>query len=271
MLLSNPNPQRLPTLFLPHGGGPCFFMDWPGTNPFARLGDWLSQLPGQLGFTLHAILVISGHWEEPEFSLTGSSAPSLIYDYSGFPEHTYSLKYDAPGSPELALRTQHLLTDFGIPVRIDPARGFDHGTFVPLKVIYPEAQIPVVQLSLHRSLDPALHLAVGRALAPLREEGVLILGSGMGTHNLRGLDGRYSAQLKQFDRWLTDAACHPDAKTRNLQLTHWLSAPHARIAHPHEDHLLPLMVVAGAAGEDQGRQIFHDSQMGMPVSAYLFR
>jgi aromatic ring-opening dioxygenase catalytic subunit (LigB family) len=246
-------------------------MDWPGgRNPFGALEDWLRQLPRQLGVTPRAILIISGHWEEPEFSLTGSPAPALIYDYSGFPEHTYDLKYDAPGSPELAARVQHLLTDFGIPARLDPTRGFDHGTFVPLKVIYPEAQIPVVQLSLHRSLDPGLHIAVGRALAPLRDEGVLILGSGMSTHNLRGLDGRYAAQLRQFDHWLTDAACHPDSTTRNLRLAGWLSAPQARVAHPHEDHLLPLMVVAGAAGEDQGRRVFHDAPMGMTVSAYLF-
>ncbi|WP_446742173.1 DODA-type extradiol aromatic ring-opening family dioxygenase [Silvibacterium acidisoli] len=266
-----PNNPKLPTIFLPHGGGPCFFMDWPGgKNPFGPLEQWLKQLHSQVAEPIKAILIISGHWEESEFAVTGSAAPGLIFDYHGFPPHTYELTYPAPGSPELAARVQRLLVDFGVPSSIDPERGFDHGTFVPLKVAFPEARIPVVQLSLHRSLDPELHLAIGKALAPLREEGVLIIGSGMGTHNLRGLDGRFLPQLKQFDKWLTEAACHPDATTRNLRLKSWLSAPHARLAHPHEDHLLPLMVAAGAAGDDQGRQVFHDSPMGMTISAYVF-
>lgn len=262
---------NLPVIFLPHGGGPCFFMDWPGgRNPFGNLERWLQQLPSTLPATPRAILILSGHWDEPEFSISSSPAPGMIYDYSGFPKHTYQLKYNAPGSPELAAQVQQLLVDAGFPARLDPQRGYDHGTFVPLKVIYPEAKIPVVQLSLNRTLDPALHLAVGQALAPLRGQGILILGSGMSTHNLRGLDGRYLSQLRQFDAWLTEAACHPDAKTRNLRLIGWQSAPHARLAHPHEDHLLPLMAVAGAAGDDQGRRVFHDTALGMAMSAYLF-
>jgi aromatic ring-opening dioxygenase catalytic subunit (LigB family) len=246
-------------------------MDWPGgRNPFGNLERWLRQLPSTLPATPRAILILSGHWDEPEFSISSSPAPGMIYDYSGFPKHTYQLKYDAPGSPELAAQVQQLLVDAGFPARLDPQRGYDHGTFVPLKVVYPEAQIPVVQLSLNRTLDPALHLAMGQALAPLRGQGVLILGSGMSTHNLRGIDGRYLSQLRQFDAWLTEAACHPDAKTRNLRLIGWQSAPHARVAHPHEDHLLPLMAVAGAAGDDQGKRVFHDTALGMAMSAYLF-
>lgn len=262
---------RLPVLFIPHGGGPCFFMDWPsGGKPFARLEAWLRALPAELGFTPKAILVISGHWEETEFHVTTQSAPQLLYDYYGFPAHTYELQYPAPGSPALAARVKELLEAAGFKVKEDDQRGFDHGTFIPFKVIYPEAQIPIVQLSLESNMDPARHIAAGQALAKLRDEGVLIVGSGMSIHNLRALDGRFAAYHREFDAWLTEAACHPGAAARNSLLTNWLTAPHARTAHPREDHLLPLMVAAGAAQEDPGRQVFHDELLGMTVSAYRF-
>lgn len=177
--------QRLPTYFIPHGGGPCFFMDWNPKDAWDGMAAFLRQLRHDVGTTPQAVLVISGHWETDVLSLTSSSAPELLFDYYGFPEHTYQLTYPAPGSPELAAQVAQLLGEAGIPSQLDGSRGFDHGVFIPFKLVYPEAEIPVVQLSLRADLDPAFHLAVGRALAPLREQGVLIIGSGMSYHNLR--------------------------------------------------------------------------------------
>ncbi len=236
-----------------------------------KMAGWLGGLGKSITPAPKAILVISGHWEEPQFTVTSSSHPPLIYDYSGFPPETYQLKYPAPGSPDLAERIVGLLTGAGIPARSDPERGFDHGVFIPFKVIYPQAEIPVVQLSLRAGLDPATHLEAGLALAPLRDEGVLIAGSGMSYHNMRGLmRGRILPESDQFDAWLTAAVCMPDPEARNKELKQWRLAPAARNAHPREEHLLPLMVAAGAAGEDVGSRIFTDRVMGATVSAYRF-
>jgi aromatic ring-opening dioxygenase catalytic subunit (LigB family) len=260
----------LPTLFIPHGGGPCFFMDWNPPDTWKKMGAWLGALAGSTGVTPKAIVVISGHWEQPEFSVSGSPHPPLIYDYQGFPPHTYQLRYDAPGAPALAQQITGLLEQAGFPARLDPERGFDHGVFIPFKLIYPNAEIPIVQLSLKAGLDPRVHIEAGRALKPLRKQGVLIVGSGMSYHNLRGFGPDFGAASGQFDAWLTDAVGAPSAQTRNQKLEHWLTAPHARLAHPREEHLLPLMVASGAAGEDLGRRIFTDRVMGVTVSAYQF-
>ena len=182
------NNKRQPAIFLPHGGGPCFFMDWTWgpADTWHRTQRFLAGLAATLPETPRAIVVVSGHWEEPAFTASAAAEPKLIFDYSGFPEHTYKLTWPAPGEPELAARVAELLSGAGLPSALSQNRGFDHGVFVPLKVAFPEAQIPVVTLSLAASLDPALHLAAGRALAPLRDKGVLIVGSGMSFHNLRG-------------------------------------------------------------------------------------
>ena len=159
--------------------------------------------------------MVSGHWEEPAFTASAAAEPKLIFDYSGFPEHTYRLTWPAPGEPELAARVAGLLDQAGLPSALSPNRGFDHGVFVPLKVAFPEAQIPVVTLSLAASLDPALHLAAGRALAPLRDEGVLIVGSGMSFHNLRGyFRPETPERARAFDGWLTKAVESPAARAR---------------------------------------------------------
>ena len=254
-------PQTLPTFFLSHGGGPCFWMDWGPVNPFERLAVALRGVAGAVGAKPKAVLVISGHWEEDALTVQTSPRPPMLYDYYGFPEHTYRLQYPAPGSPELAARVQALLGAQGFPVREDATRGFDHGVFVPFLLVYPEADVPVVQLSLRSNLDPAEHLAIGRALAPLRREGVLIVGSGLSYHNLRNIPDRTGAS-EVFDRWLTDAATDPDPASRAEKLVRWEQAPAARAAHPREDHLLPLMVVAGAAGEDAGRVYFTEKMAG---------
>jgi aromatic ring-opening dioxygenase catalytic subunit (LigB family) len=237
---------------------------WHATQHF--LEAIASTLPAQP----KALLVISGHWEEPAFTASTAVEPKLIYDYSGFPAHTYELTWPAPGDPTLAARVVELLRTAGLPVATDPTRGYDHGVFVPLKVAFPEAQIPVVTLSLDQSLDPAMHIAAGRALAPLRDEGVLIIVSGMSFHNLRGYFLPQTAErARDFDAWLTGAVKSP-ADKRNALLAKWRSAPFATHAHPREEHLVPLMVAAGAGGEAPGQRIFTDEPMGAQISSYRF-
>lgn len=259
----------MPTLFIPHGGGPCFFMDWNPPDTWTRMAAWLSNLASTLPAPPSAVLVISGHWESAEPTVSTNPHPPLIYDYTGFPPHTYQLTYAAPGDPALAAKVCELLASAGFQPQADNQRGFDHGVFIPFKLVYPDASVPIVQLSLRAGLDPKTHLAMGRALRPLRSQGVLIVGSGMSYHNLRGFGAKYGDASNEFDAWLTKAVTAPDPE-RDEHLIHWTQAPHARLAHPREEHLLPLMVAAGAAGEDLGRRIFSDRVMGVVVSAYQF-
>jgi aromatic ring-opening dioxygenase catalytic subunit (LigB family) len=245
-------------------------MEWPGDpHMWDSLGAWLRGIRDELPARPSAIVVVSAHWEAPRPTVTASADPELIYDYHGFPAHTYELTYPAPGSPSLAARVQSLLGAAGIEASADEQRGFDHGVFVPLKLIEPEAGIPIVQLSLVRGLDPAQHLAIGRALAPLRDEGVLIVGSGMSYHNTRAMMGAAPIDGEPFDNWLNETVA-ADADTRAARLSAWERAPGARAAHPREEHLLPLMVVAGAAGADPGTTVFHDRLLGAPTSAFRF-
>ena len=264
--------QRQPAIFLPHGGGPCFFMDWTWGPPdtWDATRHFLEGLARTLPAQPKAMVVISGHWEEPAFTASAAPQPQLIFDYTGFPEHTYRLTWPAPGDPALAETVANLLKRAGLPSAISPDRGFDHGVFVPLKVAFPEAQIPVVTLSLVHSLDPALHLAAGRALAPLRDEGILIVGSGMSFHNLRAyLRPETKERARAFDEWLTRAVESPVAE-RNSLLADWRKAPFAAYAHPREEHLVPLFVAAGAGGDAPGKRIFSDEPMGAAISAYRF-
>ncbi|MCU1298013.1 MAG: dioxygenase [Acidobacteriaceae bacterium] len=265
----NDRRSALPTLYIPHGGGPCFFMDWNPPGTWDKMAAWLRGLGASIGEKPKAVVVISGHWERDEFTVASNARPPLIYDYSGFPPHTYELKYLAPGSPTLAHRVRELLGNAGITSRLDAERGFDHGVFIPFKLIYPNADVPIVQLSLRAALDPAAHIRVGEALSKLRNERVLIVGSGMSYHNMRGFGGAAQGPSDTFDTWLTGAVTG-DAKTRNEELAQWQNAPAARQSHPREEHLIPLMVAAGAAGEDVGRKIFSDRVMGATVSAYQF-
>ena len=262
---------RQPALFLPHGGGPCFFMDWTWgpADTWEKTRDFLAGLAATLAAQPKAMVVVSGHWEEAAFTVSTAERPGMIYDYSGFPEHTYRLSWPAPGSPELAARVVELLKAAGLPVGTAD-RGFDHGTFVPLMVAFPEAEIPVVTVSLQRGLDPALHLAAGKALAALRDEGVLIVGSGNSWHNLRGYMQADTLRVSQaFDDWLTPAVLAGPGEREEL-LKHWVEAPYALAAHPREEHLLPLMVAAGAGDGDRAERIFTDSPMRAVISAYRF-
>jgi aromatic ring-opening dioxygenase catalytic subunit (LigB family) len=266
------NPQRQPAIFIPHGGGPCFFMDWTWgpADTWQPTQRFLEGLAATLPAPPKALLVVSGHWEEPAFTAGAAPAPQLIFDYSGFPDHTYRLTWGAPGSPPLAARAASLIAQAGLPAAISSTRGFDHGVFVPLKVAFPQAQIPVVTLSLASSLDPALHLAAGRALAPLRDEGVLIVASGMSFHNLRAyLRPETREKARAFDDWLTRAVEAPAAERAAL-LTAWRKAPFADFAHPREEHLIPLLVAAGAGGDAPGKRIFTDEPMGAAIGAYRF-
>lgn len=264
--------SRQPATFLPHGGGPCFFMDWTwgAADTWHKTQHFLERLAATLPAAPKAILVVSGHWEEPAFTAGAAAHPRLIFDYSGFPEHTYQLTWPAPGDPELARRVAELLGKAGLPAALNPSRGYDHGVFVPLKVAFPQAQVPVVPLSLAASLEPALHLAAGRALAPLRDEGVLIVGSGMSFHNLRGyFRPETPERARAFDGWLTKAVESP-APERDGLLADWRQAPFAGYAHPREEHLIPLLVAAGAGGEAPGKRVFGDEPMGAAISAYRF-
>ncbi|HEY8089827.1 MAG TPA: class III extradiol ring-cleavage dioxygenase, partial [Polyangiaceae bacterium] len=215
--------MKLPTLYIPHGGGPCFFMDWTmgPADTWDRMAAWLRELDGTLPEKPRALLVVSAHWEAPVPTVMTSPAPPLLYDYSGFPPHTYELTWPAPGAPELASRVRHLLSGAGFESREDAKRGFDHGVFVPLKVAYPDARVPTVQLSLREGLDPAQHLAMGRALAPLRDEGVLIVGSGMSYHNMRGFNSAAAREHSaRFDAWLGEVAAKPSSE-RDAALAAW--------------------------------------------------
>jgi aromatic ring-opening dioxygenase catalytic subunit (LigB family) len=261
-----------PTIYIPHGGGPCFFMDWTmgPRDTWVPMATWLRNLPAALPEPPRALLVVSAHWEAPVPTVTTAPAPPLFYDYYGFPPHTYEIKWAAPGSPELATRVRMLLSGAGLDSGEDGKRGFDHGVFIPLKVSYPEPTIPTVQLSLQAGLDPARHLAIGKALEPLRKDGVLIVGSGMSYHNMRGFMRPESLVASQrFDAWL-EATVRAVPAERDAALTRWTSAPSARECHPREEHLLPLMVAAGAAGADRGKLDFRGEAMGVTLSSVTF-
>lgn len=265
-----------PTLFIPHGGGPCFFMDpsdpdRPHSDPMwhpmqAYLADLIAGLPERP----RAILLVSGHWEEAAFTVHTGERPPLFFDYYGFPPHTYQLRWDAPGAPDLAHRAADLLRDAGFETGEEEARGWDHGVFIPMKVALPDADIPLAQLSLRHDLDPAAHIAAGRALAPLRDEGVLIIGSGMSFHNLRVRGPQAIAPSTVWDDALTAAVTDPDPQARAARVAAWDQLPNAHFAHPRAEHLLPLMVALGAGGDDTATRTHHSTVMGWAVSGYRF-
>jgi aromatic ring-opening dioxygenase catalytic subunit (LigB family) len=230
---------------------------------FDKLEASLLEIRRELADRPRAVLVISGHWEEVEFTVSSGAAPGMVYDYFGFPEYTYHVEYRAPGSPELAARIQGLLKVGGLACRSDEARGYDHGTFSLMKPLYPEENIPVVQLSMKAGYAPALHIRAGELLAPLRDEGVLIIGSGSSFHDLRARGASALKPSGEFDRWLQKTLVDSPPSERLQRIQTWTRAPSARAAHPREDHLLPLMVVVGAAEEERGACVYHeDAFMG---------
>ncbi len=267
--------KRLPALYLPHGGGPWNAMDDNGDAAgYAALAVWLRQFGETVASSsVRSILVISAHWEESKPFVHFGDHPGMLYDYGGFPEHTYHLKWPAPGDPALAARVEELLVGAGFKCGRELERGYDHGTFVPFMVAFPEHRIPVAQLSLVRGLDPVLHYDLGRALEPLRDEGVLIVGSGMSYHNLRAFfsgDPAVGAISDTFDEWLASSASIADPALRRSTLVNWMTAPHALECHPRSEHLLPLHVIAGAGGADAGRVAWRGRLMGAAISALAF-
>ena len=237
-------------IYIPHGGGPLPLL---GDNNHKSMVDFLTALPNKIPRP-DAILMISAHWEAEKPTVTGGALPELIYDYYGFPPEAYEIEYPAPGQPEFAREIFQRLLDAGFDAAIDQQRGFDHGMFVPLKLMYPQADIPCIQLSLVRGLEPKTHIEIGKALSSLNKKNILVLGSGMSFHNLQQLLSRGASGIKQseeFTDWLinTLATDNYNQEVREQKLAHWHTAPHARYCHPREEHLLPLHVCFGMASK----------------------
>lgn len=265
------NTTPAPVLYIPHGGGPLPLL---GDRHHAELVRFLGDIARVLGRPA-AIVVISAHWESDLPTITSGATPSMIYDYSGFPAEAYRIHYPAPGAPELASRTAQLLNDKGIEAQLDEQRGFDHGVYVPLKLIYPDARIPCVQVSLVRGLDPQRHIRIGEALSALRQQNVLVIGSGFSFHNMRAFTFRGEAEPDPmnagFEDWLLETCTRRDLPEpeRRHRLVGWGNAPHARYCHPREEHLLPLHVCYGVAGT-AGRRVFNGTVLGKQASAFLW-
>ncbi|MGG7517142.1 DODA-type extradiol aromatic ring-opening family dioxygenase [Allorhizobium undicola] len=271
--------ERFPVYFIPHGGGPWPFMDFPkdaaGRGPWDDLADFLTGIDAELGRRPKAVLVISGHWErEPVPTVSTAPAPGMFFDYYNFPPHTYQIRYPASNSLPLAARARALLAESGIASAEDGERGFDHGVFIPLMMIYPHADVPITMISLKNTLDAESHFAIGRALEPLRDEDVLILASGMSYHNMREFRRAlpdHVAEATRFDEWLTAAVEDADPQTRAARLASWHQNPDARACHmPDHDHLVPLFVAAGAGGSDAAKCVFRSTILGKPYSGYRF-
>jgi aromatic ring-opening dioxygenase catalytic subunit (LigB family) len=258
-------------LYLSHGGGPLPLL---GDEGHGEMVDVLKSIVAKINKP-SAIVVVSAHWEELRPTVTTGANPSLIYDYYGFPEESYAITYPCPGEPGLAGQIHGLIEGAGIFSRMDDQRGFDHGLFVPLKIMYPDADIPCVQLSLDHSLDPAAHMALGRALRELEYENILIIGSGFSFHNLQAFftppTGESNAMNEDFEAWLLQTCSSPelDEADRTQRLIQWETAPYARYCHPREEHLLPLHVCYGVA---QGRctETFELHIMNRKSSMYLW-
>ena len=261
------NQRVLPSIFVSHGA-PTLAIEQNETVEFLR------RLGAELGEKPRAILCVSAHWTTHMPTLGAAVEPETIYDFGGFPEAMYQLRYPAPGAPGLAERAVLLLKEAGIESQISPRRGLDHGAWVPLMLLYPSADIPVTQLSVQPLLGPAAHFRLGQALAPLRREGILILATGSATHNLSRLGQQDTPPewARQFEEWL-DRKINAGAYEELLDYRRL--APHAGLAHPTEEHLLPLFVAAGAgapAGEKSNGRTLHRgwTHGSLSMAAYSF-
>lgn len=257
-------------VYFSHGGGPLPLLGDPGHQAMI---DFMTRLPVQLP-TPEAILVISAHWEQPVPTLLGAAHPPMFYDYYGFPDAAYQINYPASGHPELAARIIRLLESAGIPASVDYQRGFDHGLFIPLSLMYPDADIPALQLSLIQSLSPQAHINLGKALRGLEEKNLLVIGSGFSFHNMSAFFHHDPAMITPrndaFQDWLIETITSDiEQVERESRLSAWKSAPHARYCHPREEHLLPLHVCAGLAGR-AGERIFDDRILGVRCVAFTW-
>ncbi|PKO01489.1 MAG: dioxygenase [Chloroflexi bacterium HGW-Chloroflexi-5] len=267
----NKTKNKAQIVYFSHGGGPLPILGEPSHKAMV---DFMIHLPSQLTKP-DAILVISAHWEESAATLLGANNPPMFYDYYGFPEQAYKITYPAPGNPELAQRIVDLLSAQHIPSRLDPERGFDHGAFIPLKLMYPQADIPTLQLSLLRGLDPRAHIALGMALRALLQENILIIGSGFSFHNQNAFFGRAMGSPDPandaFQDWLIETCTGEFTQTeREQRLIAWERAPSARYCHPREEHLLPLHVCQGMA-DGPAETIFDDQILGKRGVGFLWR
>jgi aromatic ring-opening dioxygenase catalytic subunit (LigB family) len=264
--------SRMPAVYVPHGGGPWPFVELNFGPPemWRPLEAYLRNLVTNLPERPKAVLVVSAHWEEAVPTLMTADHPPMLYDYYGFPQESYSISWPAPGAPELAASVKASLVNAGFSVDANATRGFDHGTFVPLKLAVPNADIPTLQLSLLKSLDPRAHLAMGHALSGLRDEGVFCVGSGSSYHNMRGFGQPSSRGVSEhFDAWLGHAVSQA-APEREELLTHWKDAPGAKQCHPREEHLLPLHVMAGIGHDSPASVPFRGDVLGVRMSAVQF-
>jgi len=257
-------------VYFSHGGGPLPIM---GDASHRAMVDFMARLPSQIPKP-DAILVISAHWEEDSATVLSAPQPPMLYDYYGFPKEAYDIEYSAPGNPEMAGKIINMLDRENIPARLDPKRGFDHGLFIPLKLMYPEHDIPALQLSLIRGLDPAAHIALGSALDELLRENLLVIGSGFSFHNMmeffRNESDIADPQNDGFQDWLIEVCTGNLSQTEREQcLVAWQQAPHARYCHPREEHLLPLHVCLGMATKP-AEKIFDDSILHKRAVAFLW-
>jgi 4,5-DOPA dioxygenase extradiol len=265
------DPQDLAQIvYFSHGGGPLPILGDPSHKAMV---DFMRQLPSRLKKP-EAILVISAHWEERAATLLGAQSPPMFYDYYGFPDAAYAITYPSAGNPELANRIAAMLEGNGVPAGIDTQRGFDHGLFIPLKLMYPQADIPSLQLSLVRGLDPAAHLSLGKALRGLMRENILVVGSGFSFHNMgaffRGDLNAPDPANDAFQDWLIEVCTGPlPQSVREQRLIGWEQAPSARYCHPREEHLLPLHVCVGMANK-AATVIFDDHIAGKRAVACLW-
>lgn len=273
--MDSPSSKKLSSvIYIPHGGGPLPIL---GDKAHEKMVTFLKEIVQDLDQP-SAILVISAHWEEDQATTTGGNCPGLIYDYYGFPEEAYQLQYSATGQPQLAKEIFELLATHGIPAKVSEQRGFDHGMYIPLMLMYPAADIPCVQLSLLKNLDPKQHINMGKALRSLRGKNILIVGSGMSFHNLKrffskGNDG--DKENNEFDSWLIETCTDKELSTdeREQRLIEWQKAPSARYCHPREDHLLPLHVCYGIACAETpiAKVVFNQDIMGKKVTSLLWQ
>jgi 4,5-DOPA dioxygenase extradiol len=265
------NKSHLTVLYLSHGAGP---MPLLGDDGHKEMVENLKMIAGKI-LKPSAIILISAHWEEAMPTITQAANPQLFYDYYGFPKEAYEIQYPAPGEPNLANKVFSALSDKGIKCTLDDKRGFDHGLFVPLKIMYPEADVPCIQLSLVNSLDSSEHIKIGKALSGLEYDNLLVIGSGFSFHNMKAFFAPKTAEMEimneEFMQWLNDTCSNPNLEEneRTRRLVNWEKAPSARYCHPREEHLLPLHVCYGVTN-CACSEFFDLEIIGKKASVYLW-
>lgn len=266
----NQTEKLSPVLYIPHGAGPLPLLGDKGHHDMV---SFLQACVPTLG-TPSAIIVISAHWEENVVTINNGQTPPLLYDYYGFPKQAYDIKYPVSGNAILAEKIYHLLGENGIEARLESNRGFDHGVFVPLKIMFPEATIPCVQVSLLNKLDTTAHINIGKTLRALRTENILFMGSGFSFHNMQGFfsqDEEVNSKNDAFQQWLVDTCTNTEisAEERETKLVNWQNAPHAIYCHPREEHLLPLHVCSGLSNSN-AKLVFDNNVAGKRACAFLW-